>query len=84
MVTSFKHLKEDAFRYYSRRLRTWVSLALDMQRYLAKSALDSMPLVPIRPFHRVARSIASNLICERVFRRGLVIRDARVRENIIN
>ncbi len=50
-----------------RRLRTWVTLALDIPRYLAKSALDSMPLVPIRDFHCMARPIASSLSCERGF-----------------
>ena len=54
--------------YPNKRLRTWVTLALDIPRYLAKSALDLMPLVPIRAFHCLARSIASSPSCDRGFR----------------
>ena len=63
-----------------RCLRTWVTLALDIPRYLARSALDSMPFVPIRVFQCIARSIPSSLSCERDFLGGLVVLTAGFRE----
>jgi hypothetical protein len=47
-------------------------------------ALDLIPLVPIRAFHCIALSIASNLGCERGFRCGFVVLNAGFKENIID
>jgi hypothetical protein len=50
-----------------KRLRTLVTLNPDIHRYLERSALVSMPSVPIRDFHCVGRSIVSSLSFERKY-----------------
>jgi hypothetical protein len=81
---------DEAFRFYNKRLRTCVTLALDIPRWRAKSAWVSisawvsMPLVPINDFHCLAHSIASSLSNERGFLGGLVILSAGFNEKIID
>jgi hypothetical protein len=66
------------------RFRTCVTLALEIPRCRARSALDLIPFVPIRAFHCLARSIASNLDCDRGLRCGLAVPNVGFRVNMMD